>query len=131
MFISMQTVFETRKIRLGILKKQYIRWAALNEAIGWDKTSARLSQINSGTMRKDRDTPYVMGDTMAREIETALHLATGWMDTPPTYAELDGDDRQAQMLLAMESIPEDLWPTARRLLAALEKPEAKNGTTGQ
>lgn len=51
------------------------------------------------------------------------------MDTPPTYAELDGDNRQAQMLLAMENIPADLWPTAQRLLAALEKPEAKNGTT--
>lgn len=126
----MQTVFETRKTRLGMLKKQYGKWATLNEAIGWDKTSARLSQINSGTMRKDRDTAYVMGDVMAREIEEALKLPTGWMDTPPTYNELHGDDRQAQMLLAMESIPEDLWPTARRLLAALEKPQAKNGTTG-
>lgn len=126
----MQTVFETRKTRLGMLKKQYGKWATLNEAIGWDKTSARLSQINSGTMRKDRGTPFVMGDVMAREIEEALKLPTGWMDTPPTYNELHGDDRQAQMLLAMESIPEELWPTARRLLAALEKPQAKNGTTG-
>lgn len=71
-----------------------------------------------------------MGDDIARKIEGALKLPTGWMDTPPTYAELDGDNRQAQMLLAMENIPADLWPTARRLLDALGKPEAKNGTTG-
>lgn len=129
--MTMQTVFETRKTRLAMLKKQYGKWSTLNDAIGWDKTSARLSQIHSGTMRKDRDTAYVMGDVMAREIETALKLPVGWLDTPPTYAELAGEnDMRAKALAVMEAMPEDQWATALRLLDALAKPTAKNGTTG-
>lgn len=125
----MQTVFETRKIRLGMLKKQYVKWSILNEAIGWDKTSARLSQIYSGTIRRDRDTAYVMGDTMAREIEVALKLQTGWMDTPPSYAELAGEhDPRAKALAVMEAMPQDQWDTALRLLDALAKPVTHSGT---
>jgi hypothetical protein len=124
----MQTVFETRKIRLGMLKKQYGKWATLNEAIGWDKTSARLSQIHSGTMRKDRGTPFVMGDVMAREIEEALKLATGWMDTPPTYAELHrGNDPRITAMLAMESMPDDEISQVLRFINAVTEP-AKDGT---
>lgn len=119
----MQTVFETRKIRLAMLKRQYGKWVPLNLAIGWTKTNTRLSQIHSGAIRKDRGTPFVMGDVMARQIEIALKLPEGWLDTPPTYAELDGDSRPAQMITAMENIPADLWPTAMRLLDALGKPE--------
>lgn len=119
----MQTISETRLIRLKMLIKRFNdRLADLNEAVGLVRTDSTLSQIQNQSVHSTTGTPRAMGDVLARRIEKTLNLERGWMDTPPTYAELDGNDRQAQMLLAMESIPEDLWPTARRLLAALEKP---------
>jgi hypothetical protein len=55
------------------------------------------------------------------------------MDTPPTYAEIQGgDDPRAKVLQIMENIPADQWATAVRLLDALTQPAPhKNGTTGQ
>lgn len=127
----MQTISETRLVRLKMLIKRYNdKLADLNEAIGLVRTDSTLSQINNQSVHSTTGTPRSMGDVLARRIEKELNLERGWMDTPPTYAELHGEDRHAQMLHAMENIPADLWPTAQRLLAALEKPEAKNGTTG-
>lgn len=128
----MQTVQDTRRQRVGMLKKMHGTWAALNLAIGWDKTSTRLSQIHSGTLRSDRGTPYTMGDETAREIEKALGLEQGWMDTPPSYAELSGNpndpiSKALDLLQAME--PEARYQ-ALRLLNALAEPSAANGTTG-
>lgn len=122
----MNTVFETRRIRLRMLVEKHGTVAQLNRELGWADTNARLYQIHNRSIRSDRGTPYEMGDPTAREVEILLKLPVGWMDTPPTYAELDGDNRQAQMLLAMENIPADLWPTAKRLLAALEKPKPES-----
>lgn len=127
----MQTISETRKQRLRILKNNYKHWGDLNEAIGWDRTDPRLSQIHSGNLRSDRGTPYVMGDPTARMIEEKLKLPTGWMDTPPTIAEMHGEsDPRAMALAVLESLPEEDWPAAVRLLAALKEPTipAKNGT---
>lgn len=126
----MQTVQETRQARLRILKKKHGKWADLNMALGWEATNARLSQILSGTLRSDRGTPYTMGDETARQIETALGLPTGWMDTPPTYAEMqDKPDPMAMALVLMENMPEDMQRQALRLLDALAQPPAlKTGT---
>lgn len=125
----MQTVQDTRRTRLGMLKQKHGKWADLNAAIGWEKTNARLSQISSGTIRSDRGTPYTMGDETAREIETALNLPTGWMDTPPSYAELHGEsDPKAMALMVMEQMPEDMQRQALRLLDALAQPAVKTGT---
>lgn len=127
----MQTVQDTRRQRLGILKAEFNTWAALNTKIGWESTNTRLSQIHSGTIRSDRGTPYTMGDETAREIEAALKLESGWMDTPPTRAESDGSaDTLAmatELLAAME--PEAQYQ-ALRILGALAQPTPANGTTG-
>lgn len=128
----MQTVQDTRKQRLTLLKSQYGTWADLNAAIGWEKTSARLSQIFSGTIRSDRGKPYVMGDETAREIEAALGLPAGWMDTPPTYKELLGEeDPRTKVLQIMEHMPPDQWATVVRLVDAVAQPAPANGTTGK
>lgn len=127
----MQTVQDTRRQRVGILKTKYVKWSTLNEALGWERTNTRLSQIHSGTLRSDRGTPYTMGDDTAREIESKLKLPEGWMDTPPTYAELNGQpdpaSMAASMLAAME--PEAQYQ-ALRLLGALAEPTKANGTIG-
>jgi hypothetical protein len=127
----MQTVFETRRSRLMMLVKEKGSVAKLNRALGYEETSARLYQIHNRSVRADRGTPYELGDTTAREIEQKLNLPVGWMDTPPTYAELAGDNDPRAMIehMVQEMPPED-WPTAVRLLSALKKPDAKNGTSG-
>lgn len=125
----MQTVFETRRTRLRILVERYSNNVAnLNRALGWEDTNARLYQIHNRSIRADRGTPYEMGDVTAREIEEKLSLGLGWMDTPPTYEELNGkDDPKTQMLLLMESLPPDQWPTALRLISVLGQSKVANG----
>lgn len=121
---AMQTAFETRKQRLAMLKERYKTWAALNEAIGWSPADPRLSQIASGSLRSGRGTPYVMGDLTARKIEEALQLAEGWMDTPPTYAELHNqEDPRALVMTLMEAMPSSEWTTVVRLVDALAQPQ--------
>jgi len=83
-------------------------------------------------MRSGRVKPYQMGDAMAREIEQKLSLDVGWMDTPPSYAELHGeDDPRTKVMLLMEAMPPDQWATAVRLLDALAQPAKATGTHGQ
>ena len=114
-----------------MLRKRYSTWADMNELLGWDKTSARLSQIYNKTIRSDRGTPYVMGDETAREIERCLSLPMGWMDTPPSYAELSGGETAVAnahaMIDAME--PEQIY-MAVRLLDALQKPKSEDKKVG-
>ena len=129
---AMQIVSETRRARLSILVKQHGNsLAALNEVLGLDRTDATLSQIRTQAKHSKTGKPRVMGDDLARKIEEKLNLPVGWMDTPPTYAELAGDNDPRAMIehLVQEMPPED-WPTALRLLSALKKPEPKNGTSG-
>ena len=128
---SMQTASETRRTRLEMLIKRFQTAAALNTALGWARTDPKLAQIRNANPRPGRDKPYQMGDAMAREIEDILGLELGWMDTPPSYAEIHGESDQKAMAMAVfESLPEDQWSTALRLLDALKKPENKNGTSG-
>ena len=72
-----------------------------------------------------------MGDKIAREIEITLNLGTGWMDTPPTYAELHGENDPITKAVDILSVME---PEARyqalRLLDALAQPPKANGTHG-
>jgi hypothetical protein len=127
----MQTVQDTRRQRVGILKTRFGTWAELNSAIGWERTNTRLSQIHSGTLRSDRGTPYTMGDDTAREIELALKLEYGWMDTPPSYAEVHGKpDPISQAVRLLEAMEPEARYQALRLLDALAQPPAANGTHG-
>lgn len=128
---GMQTISETRLTRLAMLvKKHGGSLAALNEAIGLDRTDATLSQIRTKAPHSKTGKPRVMGDDLARKIEEKLSLGLGWMDTPPSYAELHGEeDPRTKVLLLMESMPPDQWPTAVRLLDALAQPAT--GTHGK
>lgn len=128
----MQTASETRRLRLNMLINQHGSIAALNVALGWTKTDPKLAQIRSANIRSGRAKPYQMGDAMAREIEEKLSLGLGWMDTPPSYAELHGEtDPRTKVMQLMEAMPPDQWQTAVRLLDALAQPAKATGTTGQ
>jgi len=125
----MHTSAETRRLRLEMLVKSHGSAASLNTALGWSRTDPKLAQIRNANIRPGRAKPYQMGDAMAREIEIKLGLEHGWMDTPPTYAELHGEnDPRTKAMALMEALPPDQWDTALRLIDALAKPAKKNGT---
>ena len=129
----MQTVHETRRQRLEMLLEKYGSIAALNEKIKWPRTDSRLSRIKNANTRTDRTGKvFQMGDNIAREIEGALGLENGWMDTPPSLAEQFGHsvplDKMAELMAAMEP---DMQYKVVRMVAALAQPaEGTNGITG-
>jgi len=128
----MQTVHDTRRQRLDILIGRFGSIAGLNEALSWPRTDSRLSRIKNANARSDRDGKvFQMGDNIAREMESTLGLGTGWMDTPPSYAELHGENDPISKAVDLLSVME---PEARyqalRLLDALTQPPKANGTHG-
>ena len=126
---SMQTASETRRARLEMLIKKHGSVAALNTALEWARTDPKLAQIRNANPRPGRDKPYQMGDAMARELEAKLGLEHGWMDTPPSYAELhDGSDPMAKAMAVMEHMPDYQWPKVLQMLDIFAQPEPKNGT---
>ena len=127
----MKPVEETRRIRLQMLIKQHGSQSGLTKAIGIDGfTDAKISRIVNQHKRHDREgaPPYVLGSDLARKIETALQLPEGWMDTPPSYADLNEEDARAKVLKIMEQMPQDQWATAVRLLDALAQPPTTRAT---
>lgn len=132
--LRVKTIDETRRNRLEMLIKKYGgKIANLNEALGYERTHSQLARIRNKNQRSDRPGKfYVMGDEQAREIEEKLSLDVGWMDTPPSYAELQGEeDPRTKVMLLMESMPPDQWATALRLLDALAQPALATGTHGK
>lgn len=130
---EVNTIDETRRVRLEMLIKQYGgKLANLNEALGYERTHSQLARIRNKNARTDRPGKfYAMGDEQAREIEEKLALQNGWMDTAPTYAELHGEnDPRTKVMQLMEAMPPDQWATAVRLLDALAQPSQGNGTNG-
>ena len=110
-----------------MLVKRYSTVASLNRALGWEDNNARLYQIHNRSVRADRGTLYEMGDPTAREIEQKLSLDHGWMDTPPSYLEIHGEqDPRTKVMLLMEAMPPDQWPTAVRLLGVLTEQKVAN-----
>lgn len=127
--IPMQTIDETRRSRLEMLITKYGgKLVNLNEALGYEKTSSKLSRIRNQNARSGRPGKFFeIGDEQAREIEAVLQLPNGWMDTPLTYAEIHGDqDPRTKVMQLMEAMPTDQWATVVRLVDALAQP--KNGT---
>jgi hypothetical protein len=127
---GMQTVFETRRARLGLLVRRYGSVANINRALGWEVTNARLYQVHNSSVRSDRGTPYEMGDATARELEDKIGLGKGWMDTPPTYDELDPDPQVAKLIEIARMLRADDRGTELAQLVAIghtfvEPPAAK------
>lgn len=131
----MKTVEETRRERLKILVDRHggekDGMANLCQELGYARNNtAGLTRILNANVRHERDgEPYEMGSKKAREIEEKLSLPAGWMDTPLTYSELNGQDdpisKAVELMAAME--PEARYQ-ALRLLDALAQPPKANGT---
>jgi hypothetical protein len=111
-----------------MLIERYETIAALNMALGVEKTDATLSQIRTQAPHSKTGKPRAMGDDKAREIEQKLGLPIGWMDTPPSYTEAHPNDRIAHALKVMESMSAYQLDQAVRVLDTLAQPPLRNGT---
>jgi transcriptional regulator with XRE-family HTH domain len=113
---SMKPVSETRRDWLDKLIAQHGSIAELNDAIGWPRTDPRLSQIRNGSLRSGQQAGrYLMGHAMARQIEQALSLPVGWMDTP------QGSDSAAAQPVIAAAVPAALSPAALDLALLFDK----------
>lgn len=125
---TVNTIDETRRARLEMLIKRFGgKLADLNEALGYERTHSQLARIKNKNQRSDRPGKFfAMGDEQAREIEQKLSLDVGWMDTPPSQAELHGEhDPRTKVMQLMEGMSPDQMATAVRLLDALAQPAQK------
>lgn len=130
----MKTIAETRRLRLEELITQHGgKLADLNQALGYERTEAKLARIRNANERKDRPgKTFQMGDPQAREIEEKLSLPRGWMDTPPGFEGAD-DPAVQQMLALLRKLAPEERAKAMRLLGAFAEPtepHVPNGTTG-
>lgn len=113
---AMQTIGQTRVSRLRLLVQRHGGVPALADRLLGKPSEAQIRQILSEQVRSETGGVYKMGDNLARRIESTLNLERGWMDTPPTYAELSGeDDPQAKVMMRMEQMSPDM----QRLLLSL------------
>lgn len=129
----MQTSEEIRRSRLRELVEKHNGMANLCHLLGYARNdTAKLTRILNANVRHERGgKTYNMGDSLAREIEEALGLERGWMDNPITASELSGHgNARIKITQLMEGLPDDQLAVALRLLDALAKPPAANGTTG-
>jgi hypothetical protein len=101
----MLTIAETRRARLEELIDRFDgKIADLNAALGYTRNDTRLARIRNANQRKDRPGKvFQMGDAQAREIEVALALERGWMDTPPGF-EYAGNEKVQQLHRVAEAL---------------------------
>ncbi len=127
--VRMKTISEIRRDNLLLLIAEYGSLAALNEKLGLTRTDATLSQIKNGSPDSRTGVAKAMGESVARRIENALSLETGWMDNsqiPHSYRT----NRLAAALSVMEAMDEDQFTKAVQILDTLAQPPApkRNGT---
>lgn len=69
-----------------------------------------------------------MGDAMAREIEVAFSLESGWMDNLPLYDDPEVDEK----LRALHRVAEELkpWQVDQLIKIGAALSEPANGTDG-
>lgn len=128
MISPMQTIEEVRRVRLVMLEREFGGQAALADKVG--KSPAQISQWkNASPSATGRE--RAMSSDIAREIEIKTGKPRGWMDSPPTYAEMHPDARIAHAMHVMESMTPHQLDQAVRVLDTLAQPPAdplKNGT---
>lgn len=126
----MKTIGETRRDNLIMLIERHGSIANVNELLLLPRTDATLSQIKNQSLSAT-GRPRMMGDTLARRIESALRLPSGWMDNDhPEPGERQ--HRIDHALKVMEQMADYQLDQAIKIIDALAEPPSKkgNGTTG-
>lgn len=111
-----QTVQTTRRERLELLIKEHGSLAALNAAMGMNRTDATFSQIRNQSVHSSTGKLRTMGDDLARRLETRLGLPEGWMDTPLAQP---GDERIERVVRLLQAMGEQQREQALNVVSAL------------
>ena len=98
----MRPVSEIRRENLELLIEEEGTIPALNEKLGRRRNDPSLSFIRAQSVRSSTGKPYLMGDKMARDIESKLHLGRGWMDTDHTGMLISSIDKPAEGVKVLE-----------------------------
>lgn len=72
----MDAVYEARRVNMLLLVEQFGGTSALGEALGYTSGSFISQLIGDPPKRK-------LTEVVARDVETKLRLAAGWLDTSP------------------------------------------------
>lgn len=125
----MKTIGETRRDNLLLLITRHGSLANVNELLDLPRTDATLSQIKNQSLSAS-GRPRMMGDTLARRIETALQLPNGWMDND--HRDVGAREHRIEHALkVMEQMPDYQLDQAIKIIDTLAQPTPKsNGTTG-
>lgn len=128
MISVMHTVDEVRRMRLVMLERECGSQATLAERIG--KAPPQISQWKNASPSSSTGRGRAMSSDVAREIEEKMGKPRGWMDTPPSYADLHPNDRITHAMRVMESMTPYQLDQAVRVLDTLAQPPTgkKNGT---
>lgn len=111
-----QTVQTTRRERLELLIKEHGSLAALNAAMGMNRTDATFSQIRNQSVHSSTGKQRTMGDDLARRLEVRLGLPEGWMDTPLAQP---GDERIERVVRLLQAMGEQQREQALNVVNAL------------
>lgn len=98
----MRPVNEIRRENLELLIEEQGTISALNERLGRRRNDPSLSFIRAQSLRTKTGKPYLMGDRLARDIETKLSLGRGWMDTDHTGMLIDSIEKPANGFKVLE-----------------------------
>lgn len=88
----MRPVSEIRRENLELLIEEEGTIPALNEKLGRRRNDPSLSFIRAQSVRSSTGKPYLMGDKLARDIESKLKLGRGWMDADHSNEAFPEDD---------------------------------------
>ena len=106
----METTAERRKRKLADLAQRFAAQGGLTHlAIQADVNPAYLDQISKGVLLKPKKdgtrSPRQVGDELARKLEDAFKLGTGWFDAPDGPATLAPD--ALALAQAFDALPSD------------------------
>lgn len=103
--------------------------ANLNAIIGLARTDATLTQIKNQSANSGTGKPRGMGDPLARRIERALDLPTGYMDNVNTFADPAMEERMQHLHRVAEGLGVYEMDQLIKIGAALAQPG--DGTNGK
>lgn len=109
----MRPVSEIRRENLELLIEEEGTIPALNEKLGRRRNDPSLSFIRAQSVRSSTGKPYLMGDKLARDIESKLKLGRGWMDTDHTGMLIDSIENLRTACASWSWPIQDQWEMIR------------------
>lgn len=130
---GVKTIAEIRRDNLLRLIESHGQGSVteLNAKVGLARTDATLTQIKNQNPNSGTGKPRGMGDALARRIERALGLPTGYMDNVNTFGDPAMEARMQHLHKVAEHLGSYELDQLIKIGSALAQPAApNNGTDG-